>query len=56
MKTLVTLGLLFFSLGFLYSAVAAEIGREVSVPDHLQDGDEFEISIRGPDCARRKAV
>ena len=26
--------------------MAAEIGSEVSVPHHLQDGEEFKISIR----------
>jgi Di-haem oxidoreductase, putative peroxidase len=45
MKTLFRLGLLFFSLGFLYGAVAAEIGREVSVPDHLQEGDAPTLSV-----------
>jgi hypothetical protein len=46
MKILLGLGLLLFSSGFLYGVVAAEIGSEVSVPHHLQDGEEFKISIR----------
>lgn len=31
---------------WLGAAVAAEIGREVAVSRHLQDGEEFHISLR----------
>jgi len=38
--TLAAAGLLFLPL-----VAAAEIGQEVSIPTHLQDGEEFEISV-----------
>jgi hypothetical protein len=33
-------------VGFIESSVAAEIGREVAIPRHLQDGEEFQIPVK----------
>ena len=40
------IGLSIFLFGLWHGARATEIGKEVSVPDHLEDGEEFEISIK----------
>src|SRR5262249_43826015 len=54
MRTLLKLGWLFWTFLLLPILVAglplsdeADIGREVSVGRHLQDGEEFQISLQG---------
>lgn len=42
----VALGALLLSSSWLGAALAAEIGKEVAVPRHLQDGEEFRVSLR----------
>ncbi len=39
--------LLFITLGFFSASATAQIGREVAVPKHLQDDNEFVISMKG---------
>ena len=49
MKGKATISLLHTVLGlaFLSAILLAQIGREVAVPTHLQDGQEFQLSTRG---------
>src|SRR5713101_6693586 len=39
-------GALLLVVPWLGVALAAEIGREVAIPRHLQDGEEFRVSLR----------
>ncbi len=46
MRTSLVIGLSVLLFGFWYGARATEIGKEVSVPDHLEDGEEFKMPIK----------